>query len=111
MLKINILTVQQQFGTCCDGGPLAIAFTLHLAMGDDPQHILFHIFTREYYTTWGSLNPRRIPLSPEFWGPKGYISLVIWVPPVPILLGICGPGSPHLGVPISCTPVAHRATN
>ena len=40
MLQINVPTVQQQFGSC-DCGLFAIAFTLHLAMGDDPQHILF----------------------------------------------------------------------
>ena len=42
MLQINVPTVQQQFGSC-DCGLFAIAFTLHLAMGDDPQHILFEI--------------------------------------------------------------------
>ena len=40
MLQINVPTVQQQFGSC-DCGLFAIAFALHLAMGDDPQHILF----------------------------------------------------------------------
>ena len=35
---ISVPTVQQQFGNC-DCGLFAIAFTLHLAMGDDPQHI------------------------------------------------------------------------
>ena len=40
MLEINVPTVQQEFGSC-DCGLFAIAFTLHLAMGNDPQHILF----------------------------------------------------------------------
>ena len=40
MLEINVPTVQQQFGSC-DCGLFAIAFMLHLAIGDDPQHILF----------------------------------------------------------------------
>ena len=35
MLQINVPTVQQQFGSC-DCGLFAIAFTFHLAMGDDP---------------------------------------------------------------------------
>ena len=46
MLQIKVPTVQQQFGSC-DSGIFAIAFTLHLAMGDDPQHILFeHSYMR-----------------------------------------------------------------
>ena len=40
MLEIKVPTVQQQFGSC-DCGLFVIAFTLNLAMGDDPQHILF----------------------------------------------------------------------
>ena len=40
MLEINVPTVQQQFGSC-DCGLFAVAFMLHLTMGDDPQHILF----------------------------------------------------------------------
>ena len=40
MLQIKVPTVQQQFGSC-DCGLSAIAFTLYLAMGNDPQHILF----------------------------------------------------------------------
>ena len=52
MLEINVPIVRQQFGSC-DCGLFAIVFMLHLAMGDDPQHILFHIFTLAYVQLGG----------------------------------------------------------
>ena len=51
-VEINVPIVQQQFGSC-DCGLFAIVFMLHLAMGDDPQHILFHIFTLAYVQLGG----------------------------------------------------------
>ena len=40
MLGVQVENVQQQFGSN-DCGIFAVAFTLHLTLGDDLQHILF----------------------------------------------------------------------
>ena len=39
-LVVKIPEVQQQHGAC-DCGVFAVAFALHVALGDDPQKILF----------------------------------------------------------------------
>ena len=41
MVDIEVPNVQQQFGSSAWLWIFAIAFTVHLALGDDPWHILF----------------------------------------------------------------------
>ena len=71
------------------------------------ESIMFGYRAAKYQTTvcvqntnLGRLNHRRIPISPEFWGSQGPISLVICPPPpFPHRPGIWGPGSTNWGAP------------
>ena len=113
MLEINVPTVQQQFGSC-DCGLFAIAFTLHLAMGDDPQHILFeqsqmrsHLL--KCFQTLGVLKSLKDPHITRVVGTPGPHIPRDRGAPCPHITRDMGTGVPKLGGPhFTITPAPRR---